>query len=213
MRGVTPSVLRQTVAKPRIPTRGTVRFNSTDSAQKKASDALSSAQKNAGKLLESSKQYVTPERVASVKSSAQKLMESGQKFGSGLLTRLGPTGEKIGSLLGGTRILPLHSCCHQIDILFFAAYKQPVYYNLSVARELVKQVYVAESLAPPKSLDALKSAYSTLWSRASSPTYWRNAVANGEVLKLGIYGLEAYGIFKVCTFCHCFSILINASNT
>lgn len=94
MRGFTPSTISR-IAKP----HGQIRFNSstTESAQKKASEALS----RAGKLYENS---VTPERVASVKNAGQKLMESGQKFGNGLLVRLGPTGEKLGSFLGGTSL-------------------------------------------------------------------------------------------------------------
>ena len=70
-------------------------------------------------------------------------------------------------------------------------------YNFSVFREIVKQVYVAERLQPPTSLATVQSAYSTLWARAISPTYWREAAQNGELARIGVYGLEAYGIFKV----------------
>ena len=65
-----------------------------------------------------------------------------------------------------------------------------------MARELVKQIYRAERLSPP-SLGAIQSAYSTLFSRALSPAFWREAVVSGEILRIGVYGLEAYGIFKV----------------
>jgi len=70
-------------------------------------------------------------------------------------------------------------------------------YNLTVARELLKQVYVAERLQPPTDLAVVRSAYSTLWSRASNPAYWRGILNSGEWTKVGIYALEAYGIFKV----------------
>jgi F-type H+-transporting ATPase subunit g len=71
-------------------------------------------------------------------------------------------------------------------------------YNLSVARELLKQVYVAERLQPPTDFAAVRSAYSTLWSRASSQAYWRGILSSGEWAKVAIYAVEAYGIFKVC---------------
>jgi F-type H+-transporting ATPase subunit g len=76
------------------------------------------------------------------------------------------------------------------------AYKQPLFYNLAVARELLKHIYRAENLSPP-SLSAIQSAYSTIFSRAVSPAFWREAVVSGEILRIGVYGLEAYGIYKV----------------
>ena len=69
-------------------------------------------------------------------------------------------------------------------------------YNFAVFREVLKQVYVAERLQPP-SLAAFQSVYSTLWSRAVSPQYLRDLVKSGDLTKVGIYALEAYGIFKV----------------
>lgn len=68
-----------------------------------------------------------------------------------------------------------------------------------MAREFLKQVYVAERLQPPTSLSTLQNAYSTLWSRATNPAYWRELVRSGEWTKVGIYAVEAYGIFKVST--------------
>ncbi|KAJ7595349.1 mitochondrial ATP synthase g subunit-domain-containing protein [Mycena floridula] len=108
--------------------------------------------------------------LASASKNAEKLLESSKKY-------IGPAGDAAGKMLG--------------------SYKQPIIYNLSVARELVKQVYHAEALQPPNSVEAIKEAYKVLWSRASNPAYWRGVVNNGEVLKLGIYALEAYGIFKI----------------
>jgi len=70
-------------------------------------------------------------------------------------------------------------------------------YNLSVARELLKQVYVKERLQPPTNFGVVRSAYSELWSRATNPTYWRGILNNGEWAKVSIYAVEAYGIFKV----------------
>ena len=77
------------------------------------------------------------------------------------------------------------------------AYRDPLLYNLSVTRALLKQVYVAERLQPPTSLSTIQSAYSTLWARASNPGYWREIAKSGELGRVCIYAIEAYGIFKV----------------
>lgn len=117
-----------------------------------------------------SAQKKTQDALGSAQKTAEKLWESSKKF-------LGPLGERAGSMLG--------------------SYRQPVMYNLSVARELLKQVYVAERLQPPANLAVVRSAYSTLWSRASSQAYWRGILSSGEWAKVAIYAVEAYGIFKI----------------
>ncbi|KAF7966735.1 hypothetical protein HWV62_37259 [Athelia sp. TMB] len=119
---------------------------STETAQKKAQDALGGAQKSAEQLW----------------ASAKKL--------------LGPVGEKAGNMLG--------------------SYRDPLVYNVKVTRELLKQVYLAERLQPPTSLSTIQSAYKTIWTRASNPAYWREAAKTGELAKVGVYAVEAYGIFK-----------------
>jgi len=112
---------------------------------------------------------------------AQEYMATAQKYGAqGFETAkkaLGPVGEKAGNMLG--------------------SYKEPLLYNVSVARELLKQVYVAERLQPPTSISTLTNAYSTIYARASNPAYWREIFRNGDWAKIGVYGLEAYGIFKI----------------
>ncbi|KAI0784445.1 mitochondrial ATP synthase g subunit-domain-containing protein [Abortiporus biennis] len=108
--------------------------------------------------------------LATAQKYAGEAVAVGKKF-------LGPLGEKAGNLLG--------------------SYRQPIVYNLSVARELLKQVYVAERLQPPTSLSTFTNAYSLIWSRASNPTYWRELFKSGDWVKVGIYGLEAYGIYKI----------------
>ena len=77
-----------------------------------------------------------------------------------------------------------------------SAYREPLQYNFAVFREVLKQVYVAERLQPPP-LSAFASVYSTLWARARNPQYWRELARSGDLTKVGIYALEAYGIFKV----------------
>ena len=77
------------------------------------------------------------------------------------------------------------------------AYRAPLWYNLSVAREFLKQVYLAERLQPPTNPQTWSTAYTTLAQRAQNPSYWRGIFKSGEWAKVGIYALEAYGIFKV----------------
>ena len=78
----------------------------------------------------------------------------------------------------------------------YAAYREPLAYNWAVFRAVLKHVYVAERLQPP-SLSTFQSVYATLWSRATSPQYLRELVRSGDLAKVGVYALEAYGIFKV----------------
>ncbi|KAJ3480512.1 hypothetical protein NLI96_g8288 [Meripilus lineatus] len=108
--------------------------------------------------------------LATAQKYAGEALAAGKKF-------LGPVGERAGNLLG--------------------AYRQPIVYNLSVTREFLKQVYVAERLQPPTSFSTITNAYSTIWSRARNPTYWRELFRSGDWTKLGIYAVEAYGIFKL----------------
>ncbi|KAJ4475997.1 mitochondrial ATP synthase g subunit-domain-containing protein, partial [Lentinula edodes] len=77
------------------------------------------------------------------------------------------------------------------------AYKEPVFYNFAVFREIVKQVYRAEGLSPPSSVGAVQSAYRTIWTNATSKVFWQKAIDNGEIARLGVYAVEAYGIFKI----------------
>ena len=82
----------------------------------------------------------------------------------------------------------------------YLAYQQPVKYNLAVARQVLKHVYTAERLRPPTSLGAVFGTYGTLWARARSLGYWREVVRSGEYARIGVYALEAYGIYKVRSF-------------
>ena len=79
------------------------------------------------------------------------------------------------------------------------AYREPIVYNFQVAREVLKQIYVAERLQLP-SASAVQNAYGALWSRAINPSFWtRDLWSNGNLAKILVYGLEGYGIFKVCS--------------
>jgi len=89
---------------------------------------------------------------------------------------LGPFGERLSGALG--------------------SYKAPAAYNLQVTRELLKQVYVAERLQVPH-WTTFVSEYSLLWSRATNPAFLRELFRNGEWMRVGVYALEGYGIFKI----------------
>ncbi|KAG9316109.1 mitochondrial ATP synthase g subunit-domain-containing protein [Chiua virens] len=90
---------------------------------------------------------------------------------------LGPLGERAAGLLG--------------------SYRQPLMYNAEVARELLKQIYIAERLQPPTSFGNVTDAYSALWARAKNPQYWRDLLATGEWGRVAVYAVEAYTIFKI----------------
>lgn len=70
-------------------------------------------------------------------------------------------------------------------------------YNLRVAGALFKQVYLAEGLAPPRSLQVIQDAYKTMYARAIDSNWWTNLVKSGEWQKTAIYAIEAYGIFHI----------------
>lgn len=58
-------------------------------------------------------------------------------------------------------------------------------------------MYIAESLAPPKSLGTIIDSYKTFYSRATNKEYYQRLLRTGEWKKVAIYGLEAYGIFTI----------------
>ncbi|KAI0312237.1 mitochondrial ATP synthase g subunit-domain-containing protein [Amylostereum chailletii] len=109
------------------------------------------------------------EAFGAAQKGAAKAWESTVKF-------FGPLGERVGSMLG--------------------SYRAPLTYNLAVTREVLKHIYLAERLQPP-SLAQVQSVYATLWQRATSPAYLRDLARTGEWARVGVYGLEAYGIYKI----------------
>jgi hypothetical protein len=58
-------------------------------------------------------------------------------------------------------------------------------------------VYVAERLAPPTSISEIKSAYKTLFDRATDAKWWRSTLESGEWKRVAVYAAEAYGIFTI----------------
>ena len=83
-----------------------------------------------------------------------------------------------------------------LSFFLWLAYKQPLLYNFAVTREVIKQIYIREGLQPP-SLSTIRSAYASLWSQITTPGLLRNLIQSGQVGRVGVYGLQAYGIFKV----------------
>lgn len=95
-----------------------------------------------------------------------------------------------------------------------------------MAKELVKQVYVAEKLAPPSLAQVsytcassvlsdrdpinatrltricvsplpLDFADQSFYNDAKSPSFWQSLWKSGEWKRWAVYAVEAYGIFKI----------------
>ncbi len=137
------------------------------------------------------RQYSTKSTQEKAQEAAGKAFEQGKAGAEKIIKALGPLGERAGSLLGGTS-LALVLCTVELKGGKIA-YREPIVYNFAVVRSLAKQVYVAESLAPPKSVAEVKAAYREIWESALK---WRQL----NFAKVGVYALEAYGIFKVWNF-------------
>lgn len=74
---------------------------------------------------------------------------------------------------------------------------EPLIYNARVLGHVYKQTYIAESMAPPKSFQSVIDTYKTLWSRATSQSYWQDLLQSGAWKKVAILGVEAYGIWTI----------------
>ena len=64
--------------------------------------------------------------------------------------------------------------------------------RLAVGREVAKQVYIAERLAPPSSLAEVQSITTQAYAKAQDPRFWQEAIRTGQAWKMGVYALEAY---------------------
>ncbi|KZW02819.1 hypothetical protein EXIGLDRAFT_744338 [Exidia glandulosa HHB12029] len=121
------------------------------------------------------------ETAAKAQEAASKAWTSASAQGAKALNAArdmsGGLGDRVGNMLG--------------------SYREPILYNLAVAREVAKQVYLAENLRPPSSLETITTAYKTAWSRLRDFNFWVDVLRSGYWAKLGVYALEAYGIFKI----------------
>lgn len=111
-----------------------------------------------------------------------------------LLATLAPV-RKVFSVVSVASLVPRPRDVDAGESRLGSAYAAPVTSNLAVAREVAKQVYMAERLAPPTSTAEIRAAYSSIAQQASSLAWWRSALENGTWKTVGIYALEAYGIF------------------
>ncbi|KAJ9108782.1 hypothetical protein QFC21_000102 [Naganishia friedmannii] len=118
-----------------------------------------------------------PEMSPQVKAAVESATKAYESAVGGAKRVAGPVGDSMGRLLGG--------------------YREPIVYNWKVFTSLCRQVYIAEKLAPPTSLSTWVHAYAQIWSRATSPAYYKKIAQTGEWSKVAVYGLEAYGIFKI----------------
>jgi hypothetical protein len=100
------------------------------------------------------------------------------------------------------------SCTEKLTFGPVPAYREPVIYNLAVTRELFKQIYIKEGLHPP-SIAAFREAYSSIWSQVTNPGFVGGLLRSGEIGRVGIHGLQAYGIFKVS---NAFASITTSSN-
>lgn len=85
-----------------------------------------------------------------------------------------------------------------------AAKVEPAVYYTKVAGEVAKQVFQGQALAPPTSFAQIKAAYQTWYANASSINWWNTIAANGQWKTVALYGLEAYGFFKIGEIVRCF---------
>ncbi|KAB5592525.1 F-type H+-transporting ATPase subunit g [Ceratobasidium theobromae] len=117
----------------------------------------------------------------SAQETAQQALSAAQKQAEKALEVSKQLGGRVGEQVGG----------------WLGAYREPLTYNFAVARAFLRQVYIAEGLAPPTSTEAFTSVYRTLFERAKNPAYWREIGQSGEWAKVALYGIEAYGIFHI----------------
>ncbi|KAF7374616.1 hypothetical protein MSAN_00346200 [Mycena sanguinolenta] len=129
-----------------------------------------------------------------ISKNAEKLSQNAGQLWSSAKTTLGPAGEKAEALVGSTlqRLGPTGKKAAEM----IGPARKSFMYNMAVFREICKQVYHAE-LQFPSSASTWRTAYETLYKRATDPAYWRGIVQSGEITKVGIYAVEAYGIFKI----------------
>ena len=64
--------------------------------------------------------------------------------------------------------------------------------RLAVGREVAKQVYIAERLAPPSSVAEVQTITSQAYAKAQDPRFWQELVKSGQLPLFGLYALEAY---------------------
>ncbi|POW17132.1 hypothetical protein PSHT_06487 [Puccinia striiformis] len=75
------------------------------------------------------------------------------------------------------------------------SYSEPISHNYQLTKEVLKQVYIKENLAPPK-IEHIKSSYQDIFKNASSLNFWKQSLESGDWKRLAVYGVEAVGLFR-----------------
>ena len=172
------------------------RFASSESTAKKVIESGAEKTKSATDSAASSlKSAVDSQPVNSAVDTAKEYADKAAAMANNAFNAVG--GRASGAL-GGEHLFHLReslpSCAQTCCPI---AYREPIFHNLAVAREVGKQVYIAEGLAPPTSFGQVTSAWQTLYQRAVDPSWWRSALESGEWKRYAVYAVEAYGIFKI----------------
>ncbi|KAK4053551.1 hypothetical protein OIV83_001719 [Microbotryomycetes sp. JL201] len=137
-------------------------------------------------------------RFASTEAAAQKAQQSATKAAEASKEGAQAAADKAKQLAGSyaDKAQQLAGSAGQFVSNSLGSYKEPIFYNAAVAKELVKQVYVAEKLAPP-SLAQVSYTYQSFFNDAKSPSFWQQLYKSGEWKRWAVYAVEAYGIFKI----------------
>ncbi|QSL65377.1 hypothetical protein MERGE_002687 [Pneumocystis wakefieldiae] len=110
----------------------------------------------------------------------EKLIETGQKIFKTLITTAKKSCEKI-KIASNVFYQPNN-------------YRASLEYNVQVARELIKQVWVQERLRPP-SVSEIKYTYRKIPEYANISYFY--SLPQKEWIGLGIFSLQVYGFFKI----------------
>ncbi|KAK9894380.1 hypothetical protein P389DRAFT_146072 [Cystobasidium minutum MCA 4210] len=151
------------------PRRAASTKSAVDTAESKAKETADKAKEAASNAADKAKA-----QAGNAADAAKSYLDKAQASGSKIL---GQIEQRAGGLLG--------------------SYREPIVYNLAVVREIGKQVYINEKLAPPTNLQTIRSAYEDFYRKASDASWWRSIFESGDWKRIALYALEAYGIFTI----------------
>ncbi|KNZ53832.1 uncharacterized protein VP01_3123g3 [Puccinia sorghi] len=117
---------------------------------------------------------------SSTSSKANELTQKAASLANQLGTKLPHLSEKLGKRLNG----------------LLGSYSEPLSHNYQFAKEVLKQVYIKENLAPPK-IHQIRSSYQEIMGNASSLTFWKQSLESGDWKRLAVYAVEAVGLFSI----------------
>jgi hypothetical protein len=79
------------------------------------------------------------------------------------------------------------------------AFQGPTMHGLAVTREVAKQVYVAEKLAPPAPSE-FAPAWRDIYEKASSHSWWEKTLTDGSWVTIAVIALEACVFHDISPF-------------